>query len=168
MAILCSIIRLIPHMMTLRIHAYMSAVLFGLMWAALIIQKLVICETDTKWKNGPGYQCVLGPAVGGLELASTSFLLQSLLSSNMGFIADLIADAILVALPIRLLWRISLSPARRILLTGIFSASIFTTITSIVHGVYVFGDDRNAEGIWAHVLVCLPVSPLRISLTYLF
>lgn len=69
--------------------------------------------------------------------------------------ADFTADLILVFMPIRLLWRIKLSPSRRALLTGIFSASIFTTITSIVHGVYVLSDDRNAEGIWAHILVRL-------------
>ncbi|KAI0746976.1 hypothetical protein C8Q80DRAFT_810997 [Daedaleopsis nitida] len=140
MAILCSIIRLIPHMMRLRTYAYLSAVLFGLMWAALLILKLVICETNTEWKKGPGFQCVLGPAVGGVEIAT-----------------DLVADTILVALPIRLLWHINLSPARRALLTGIFSASIFTTVVSIVHGVYVFSDNRNAEGIWAHVLASTAV-----------
>ena len=56
-------------------------------------------------------------------------------------------------LPIRLLWRISLPPGRRALLTGIFSASMLTSAVSIVHGVYVFSSNRNAEGIWAHVLV---------------
>ncbi len=78
--------------------------------------------------------------------------------------ADFIADVILVALPIRLLWNLKLSLARRALLTGIFSASMFTTIVSIVHGVYVFSPNRNAEGIWAHVLVrSLQTSTLHCS-----
>ena len=71
--------------------------------------------------------------------------------------ADFIADVILVALPIRLLWNLKLSPPRRALLTGIFSASMFTTAVSIVHGVYVFSSNRNAEGIWAHILVRFPL-----------
>ena len=62
-------------------------------------------------------------------------------------------------LPIRLLWRISLPPGRRALLTGIFSASMLTSAVSIVHGVYVFSSNRNAEGIWAHVLVSLTPTP---------
>ena len=82
-------------------------------------------------------------------------------------VADFIADVILVALPIRLLWNLRLSPSRRALLTGIFSASMFTTIVSIVHGVYVFSSNRNAEGIWAHVLVrFLWASTLHCPWTY--
>ncbi|RPD65695.1 hypothetical protein L226DRAFT_543154 [Lentinus tigrinus ALCF2SS1-7] len=152
MSILFSIIRLIPYMMRMRYWAYFFAVLFGLMWAALIILKVAICETDTAWKKSAGVQCVLGPAVGGVELAT-----------------DFLADIILVLMPIRLLWRISLSPARRSLLTGIFSASMFTTIVSIVHGVYVFSHNRNAEGIWAHVLAstAMIVCNLAVLVTWL-
>ena len=72
MSILFSIIRLIPHMMRMRSWAYIAAGLFGTMWAALIILKVSVCETDTAWKHLPGVQCVLGPAVGGIELASAS------------------------------------------------------------------------------------------------
>ena len=158
MSILFSIIRLIPYMMKMRFYACMSAVLFGLMWAALLILKISVCETDTRWKNLPGAQCVLGPAVAGVELGSEYiFYLRNItrsLGRNMRT-ADFTADIILIIMPIRLLWRIKLSPSRRALLTGIFSASIFTTITSIVHGVYVLSDNRNAEGIWAHVEVRL-------------
>ena len=71
MSILFSIIRLIPYMMKMRIYAYICAVLFGLMWAALIILKIAICETDTAWKKSPGVQCVLGRADAGVELGST-------------------------------------------------------------------------------------------------
>nr|VWO99627.1 PKS_ER domain-containing protein [Ganoderma boninense] len=135
LSILFSIIRLIPFLMRLRMYATMAAVLFGCMWASLIILKIAICETHPEWKQTQGVQCVLGPAVAGVELAT-----------------DIIADVILVALPIRLLWNLKLSPSRRALLTGIFSASMFTTVVSIVHGVFVFSPNRNAEGIWAHVL----------------
>ena len=72
MSILCSIIRLIPYMMRLRLYAYAAAVAFALMWTALVVLKIAICEADTSWKSKPGAQCVLGPAVGGIELASES------------------------------------------------------------------------------------------------
>ncbi|KAI1798037.1 hypothetical protein LXA43DRAFT_876302 [Ganoderma leucocontextum] len=135
LSILFSIIRLIPYLMKLRVYANMAAVLFGCMWVTLMILKITICEIHPEWKQTQGVQCVLGPAVGGVELAT-----------------DFIADVILVVLPIRLLWNLKLSPARRALLTGIFSASMFTTVVSVIHGTYVFSPNRNAEGIWAHVL----------------
>ncbi|KAI0777246.1 hypothetical protein BD413DRAFT_467318 [Trametes elegans] len=134
MSILCSIIRLIPYLMAMRVHAIVCAFVFGMMWIALIIQKIVVCETKPEWKHSPGVQCVLGHAVGGLELGT-----------------DFLADIILVLLPTRLLWRIRLSATKRALLMGIFSASMFTTIVSVVHGVYVFSSNRNAEGILAHI-----------------
>ncbi|KAI0646490.1 hypothetical protein C8Q79DRAFT_909611, partial [Trametes meyenii] len=134
MSILFSIIRLIPYLMAMRIHAYICAILFGMMWVALIIQKLVVCETNTAWKHLPGAQCVLGHSVGGLELAT-----------------DFLADIILVYLPAKLLWNIKLSFTKRVLLMGIFSASMFTTVVSVIHGVYVFSENRNAEGILAHI-----------------
>ncbi|KAI0711363.1 hypothetical protein C8Q76DRAFT_769277 [Earliella scabrosa] len=140
LSILCSVIRLIPYMMRMRYYAYTAAVLFGCMWAALLILKLYTCETNNTWKLGPGVQCVLGSTVAALELTT-----------------DFTADAILILIPIRLLWRIKLPPTRRVLLTGIFSASIFTTITSIVHGYYVLSHNRNAEGIWAHVMASTAV-----------
>lgn len=57
--------------MRLRLYANIAAVLFGCMWVALIILKIAVCETRPEWKQAQGVQCVLGPAVGGVELAST-------------------------------------------------------------------------------------------------
>lgn len=59
--------------MRLRVYANMAAVLFGCMWVALIILKITVCETHPEWKQTQGVQCVLGPAVGGVELASACF-----------------------------------------------------------------------------------------------
>ena len=73
LSILFSIIRLIPYLMRLRVYANMAAVLFGCMWVALIILKITVCETRPEWKQTQGVQCVLGPAVGGVELASACF-----------------------------------------------------------------------------------------------
>ncbi|KAH9852440.1 hypothetical protein C2E23DRAFT_885585 [Lenzites betulinus] len=151
MSILFSIIRLIPTLMTMRVHAYFCAILFGMMWAALLIQKIVVCETNPSWKKSPGVQCVLGHAVAGLELAT-----------------DFVGDLILVIMPMRLLWRIKLSFAKKLLLQCIFSASMFTTIVSIIHAVYVFSPDRNGEGILAHIeaSTALIVCNLAVLMTW--
>lgn len=76
--------------------------------------------------------------------------------------ADVIADVILIALPVRLLSDVKLGSARRKLLISIFSANSLTTIFSIIHARYVFSPNRIMEGIWAHVEVC--ESPLSLSL----
>ncbi len=70
MSILFSIIRLIPRLLRLRTWSNLSAVLFGLMWAALLIYKIAICEANPSWKQSAGVQCVLGHGVGAFELAS--------------------------------------------------------------------------------------------------
>ncbi|EIW55505.1 uncharacterized protein TRAVEDRAFT_171208 [Trametes versicolor FP-101664 SS1] len=152
MSILFSIIRLIPSLLKLRIYAHLSAVLFGLMWTALLIHKIAVCESNPAWKQSPGVQCVLGHGVGAFELAT-----------------DILADLILVFLPMRLLWRIKLPRGKRILLQLIFSASMFTTIVSIIHGVYVFSTNRNGEGILAHIeaSTALIVSNFAVLLTWL-
>jgi hypothetical protein len=70
MSILYSVIRITPPMMTLRRNAYICAVLFGLMWAGLLIQKVYICAHNRAWERLPAPQCHLGKSVGILELIS--------------------------------------------------------------------------------------------------
>ncbi|GBE87450.1 hypothetical protein SCP_1101260 [Sparassis crispa] len=152
MSILASILRIIPHMLVLRRYAYAGSFLFLAMWAANIIQKVYICEHHTAWKRLPGVQCVLGNSVGAVELAT-----------------DITADIILVALPLHLLWGIGITSPRRKLLITIFSASMITTIVSIVHAGYVFSPIRNGEAIAAHLeaSVSLIVCNLAVLVTWL-
>jgi hypothetical protein len=70
MSILYSVIRIIPLMMSLRRVARFCAVLFGCMWAALLIQKSYICGHDRAWELEKAPQCRLGLSVGILELVS--------------------------------------------------------------------------------------------------
>ncbi|CCM04008.1 uncharacterized protein FIBRA_06165 [Fibroporia radiculosa] len=152
MSILFSIMRIIPYLMTLRRWAYGSAILFGLMWIVMLSEKIAVCEINDAWKTNPEAQCVLGKPVGGVELAT-----------------DITADIILVALPIWLLWGINISASRRKLLMAIFSASIITTVVSIVHTSYELGPNRNAEGIAAHVEadMSLIICNLAVLMTWL-
>ncbi|KAI0938539.1 hypothetical protein AcW1_001753 [Taiwanofungus camphoratus] len=152
MSILFSIMRIIPNLMTLRRYASACAALFIAMWIVMLVQKTYVCEHNTAWKTKPGVQCVLGKAVGAVELAT-----------------DITADIILVALPIRLLWDISISSSRRKLLITIFSASLITTIVSIVHAGFELSPDRDGEGITAHIeaSTSLIICNLAVLVTWL-
>ncbi|KZT70455.1 hypothetical protein DAEQUDRAFT_737396 [Daedalea quercina L-15889] len=152
MSILFSIMRIIPRLMNLRRHSYFCAALFLAMWIAVLAQKLYICTHHTAWQAQKNVQCVLGEAVGAVELAT-----------------DIVADAILVALPVRLLWDIGISPPTRKLLMAIFSASMITTVVSIVHTAFELGPDRDAEAIAAHVeaAVSLIICNLAVLVTWL-
>jgi hypothetical protein len=68
-------------------------------------------------------------------------------------IADFIADGILVAIPLRLLWDVNMPKHMRKLLFCIFSASILVTAVSIVHAVYLLGPSGLLEGLTANVEV---------------
>jgi len=152
MAIIASVLRVIPHLMMLRRYAMTSAFLLFAMWLANIAAKIYVCESNPAWKNTANVQCFLGIGVGILELTT-----------------DIIADMILVVLPLYLLWGIGISNARRKLLIMIFSASAVTTIVSIVHASYVFGPDRDGESITAHLeaSVSLIICNLAVLVTWL-
>lgn len=72
MSILFSVIRVIPPMIALRRTAYMSAILFGLMWISLHVLKAYICGRNTRWEyqTKAGQSCHVGRPDGILELAS--------------------------------------------------------------------------------------------------
>lgn len=72
-----------------------------------------------------------------------------------GWVVDFIADAVLVLLPLRLLWGIRLRRNQIRLLVVIFSASVVTFIVSVIHARFVFSRNRNGEGLWAHLEVSL-------------
>jgi hypothetical protein len=70
MSLLYSVIKIVPLMMTLCRIAHFSTILFGCMWAALVIQKAYICAHDTAWEMTQKPQCHLGVSVGIMELVS--------------------------------------------------------------------------------------------------
>lgn len=57
-----------------------------------------------------------------------------LLTALHGCTADIVGDIILIIIPLRLLWGLSVSRTRYRLLMAIFCASVFTTIVSVIHG----------------------------------
>ncbi|KZT27586.1 hypothetical protein NEOLEDRAFT_1176601 [Neolentinus lepideus HHB14362 ss-1] len=153
MSQLFSVVRIIPEIMRMRKIAYGIAGLFGAMWTTLIIQKVYICKRDTSWYREAKPQCHLGHAVASTELAT-----------------DFISDAMLVVVPLRLLWRVSMHRSQRKLLFSVFSASILTTIVSAVHAYFVLGPSGLLEATTANVeaSVSLIVANLAVIVTYLY
>lgn len=153
MSLLYSAIRIIPPGMFLRKIAYASAVLFGCMWAGLLAQKVYVCAHNRAWERSRTPQCHLGDAVGIIEL-----------------VTDFISDAILVAIPLRLLWGVNMPRHMRKLLISIFSASILVTAISAVHAAYLLGPSGILEGLAANVecAVSLIVANLAVVVTHLY
>ena len=52
-------------------------------------------------------------------------------------IGDIIADSILIAVPLRLLWKLDKRRPERRRLLVVFSSSIITTTTSLIHAYYI-------------------------------
>ncbi|TFK50492.1 hypothetical protein OE88DRAFT_262180 [Heliocybe sulcata] len=114
LSILLSIIRATPPVILLRKLEFAAVALFACIWVALVAQKAYKCgKEDTDWKTiVPWAQCKLGKQVAITEL-----------------VTDFVGDAILVYLPIQLLWQAhKLTPNHRTLLLIIFSGSMVTTI----------------------------------------
>lgn len=122
-SMLCSVLRIIPYIYYYRKWAERSIYLFALLWMAMLVQKIYICERDPTWKIGPRVQCPMNHTYAILE-----------------FIYDCIADVILVTLPLRLLcgFTCGMSPCQRKFLGMVFSSSILTTITSVIHCTFMY------------------------------
>ncbi|KAF8916823.1 hypothetical protein CPB85DRAFT_253830 [Mucidula mucida] len=127
MSIIFAVIRLIPTQMRLRQITNSFAVLFGLMWIGLLIQKVYVCASDKYWYHLPKPQCHLGHGVAAMELANVA----------------------LAVIPIYLLRDITLVKSHRKMLIVIFSSSLLVTLTSIIHAVYVLGPTGLLEAMTA-------------------
>jgi hypothetical protein len=70
MSMLFSIIRITPTLLKAARYMHWLVVFFLAMWAALVMQKTILCATDKKWYHDSKPQCRLGHRVGILELSS--------------------------------------------------------------------------------------------------
>ncbi|KAJ7093987.1 hypothetical protein B0H15DRAFT_831500 [Mycena belliarum] len=133
MSVIFSIIRIIPHSLTLRRITSYLAVLFGLMWTGLLVKKVHLCASDRSWYHLPQPQCHLGRVVGIMELAT-----------------DSVADLGLAIVPMELLRRApTIVGSQRMLVLIIFGANLLTAIVSVVHAVYLLGPAGLLEAISA-------------------
>ncbi|KAF5380612.1 hypothetical protein D9615_004632 [Tricholomella constricta] len=119
LSILFSIIRIDPSAARRRL-LLIIAVLFFITTVVLVTQLFWVCEPEPSWKNENNPQCVLTRQVVVLQL-----------------VTDILADAILIIAPLRLLRNLNDKKLRR-RLTVIFSTCLITTIVSLVHAAFIF------------------------------
>ncbi|KAF8074577.1 hypothetical protein FPV67DRAFT_1408645, partial [Lyophyllum atratum] len=132
-----SIARIVPPQTRARYLLYAMNGLFGLMLIGQLLHKIIICTRDTSWQNTTAVQCVLGNNVGILSLCT-----------------DLVADACLVTIPLRMLWRVKLPRTQRRLILSIFASSFVSSLVGIVYTVFVFQMQKNRGQSAIILLVC--------------
>ncbi|KIJ40433.1 hypothetical protein M422DRAFT_88811, partial [Sphaerobolus stellatus SS14] len=95
-----------------------------------------VCEREPGWKEAPLPQCDLGLDVAVAQGKINAYGLQNtdLFSSPP---ADVLCDAFLIFVPLRLVWNIRLTRPQKIHITAIFSTTIVTTCVSMNHAFFV-------------------------------
>ncbi|KIK61306.1 hypothetical protein GYMLUDRAFT_42890 [Collybiopsis luxurians FD-317 M1] len=154
-SLMLSTVRLIPIIFKLRRISELAFVSFLLMCMSVLIAKLHFCASDLSWYKMPSPVC---PLTRNTNLAAgelTTFLL---------------ADMILVAIPLRLLYRISLPREKRRMLILMFSANIITSIVSVLRVVFLIGSSGGmvSLAIKAEVGTALIVADLAILTPYIY
>ncbi|KAF9233448.1 hypothetical protein BU15DRAFT_90340 [Melanogaster broomeanus] len=120
MCIVFSVIRITPTAAPRRTIAYGATALFFLLWVLVFASKAYACGSDTSWYDTTTVQCPIGAPVAIIELT-----------------ADLVADVVLVAIPIRTLCCATLARRERILVFAICSMSLVSFYGSIVHADFL-------------------------------
>lgn len=146
MSIIFSVIR-ITNYSGCKIHkqiAYLIAVSFVCMWAALIAQKLSVCEL---------HSCIMPLSVALSQL-----------------ITDVIADISLVAAPLYLWKNVGLSRSRQILVQSAFCASFLITAITIPYSIYLSMGHISTTLILAYVKAALSlfICNLLVIVTFLY
>ncbi|KAF8526666.1 hypothetical protein BU17DRAFT_20676, partial [Hysterangium stoloniferum] len=136
LSILFSMIRL-DHSEKRRRRLFYVAGLYLLVVVILASQLFWVCELEPGWKDKPIPQCILNEQVVICQLVS-----------------DIIADLILIIVPLKLLAGLQ-DQKLRIRLIFIFSTSIVTTIVSLVHAAYILKNGRIEVLISALVEDCM-------------
>ncbi|KIJ60783.1 hypothetical protein HYDPIDRAFT_116844 [Hydnomerulius pinastri MD-312] len=117
-SIALSITRIIYPTRRLRFAMHFFTALLGVMWAGLVTQKAFKCASNLDWYKLKYPHCTVTRAISIYEVT-----------------ADFVADTILVAFPLRLLWKVRLPKNQRRMILSIFSSSIIVSIVSIFHAV---------------------------------
>ncbi|KAH7912883.1 hypothetical protein BJ138DRAFT_715638 [Hygrophoropsis aurantiaca] len=139
--------------LTTRTLAFLLALMFALMWTLALATKIYACASDTAWYNAMIIQCPIPAGVAVVEVCT-----------------DVVADLILVLLPLRLLWRVKLPANQRKLLLAIFSSSILISVVSAVHTAYIVPTSSFIGGITAEIegALSLVVCNLLVIVTFVY
>ncbi|PFH53229.1 hypothetical protein AMATHDRAFT_83918, partial [Amanita thiersii Skay4041] len=122
-----SILRIVPYGTLRRRLLIMVLFSFSLMWLALMLQKIIVCTSNTTWHYTESKQCLLGEAVGIITLST-----------------DVFADSCLVSIPLHMLRELKLPRPERRLVHTIFCASVLSSMASVVYATFVFKADTFA------------------------
>jgi hypothetical protein len=151
LSILFTMIRLaIGRLRTFLIYMAMA---FGMTWAILFAQVWWVCEKEAGWKDQPIPQCDLGLNVAVAQV-----------------ITDVLCDAILIFIPIRLIWGVKLTRAQKIRVSAIFSTTIITTAVSLNHAYAVLRRGGLDEALAAIIqdAVSLMVANFSVIIAFFF
>ncbi|KAH7907009.1 hypothetical protein BJ138DRAFT_1161198 [Hygrophoropsis aurantiaca] len=154
MSVLYSTIRLISSAKTSRWIAISVTSLFALLWGGIVGWKVYYCAPNLEWYDSPSHTCFMPRSNVFYELAT-----------------DVISDAILVALPLRMLWNIKLpQKQQRKMILCIFSSSMVVSFVSIFRAISRLSR-RPSNTLPAsnfEVACCLIVCNFLVIVTYLY
>ncbi|KAF9493215.1 hypothetical protein BDN71DRAFT_1450600 [Pleurotus eryngii] len=122
LSIAASILRLCPPGSIWRRITFFTGILFGFMWSGLVIMRSYFCGRDSSWHSKPSVQCFFPKSVGTFTL-----------------VTDIVADVILIAIPVIMMWGVPMVKQLRRLFFAVFAASILTSLASIVFVTFLFG-----------------------------
>lgn len=154
-----SIARLVPPQTRTRYLLYAMNGMFALMCAAQLLHKIVICTRNTSWHHNRAVHCYVGSGLGILSLCT-----------------DLVADACLVTVPMRMLWRVKLPRSQRRLILSIFTSSVASSFAGIIYTAFVLKSQKQS-GNWVYrtgfvssikAAVTLLVCNLLVIVMYLY
>ncbi|KAF9220657.1 hypothetical protein BS17DRAFT_713929, partial [Gyrodon lividus] len=120
MSILYSITRLVDASTRLRKFTYVCAAFFATCWIILIVEKVWQCVSDPSWHHVP-----VSSGKPFCEVKPQIFIFQ--------FTTDCVAVSILVALPLRMLWKVKLPRRQRRMILSIFASSIVIAFGALFH-----------------------------------
>ncbi|KAH7922126.1 hypothetical protein BV22DRAFT_1037839 [Leucogyrophana mollusca] len=153
MSILCSITRLMPSSKHSRRITLIFATLFALMWCGVVVQIVHKCDSGRSYLPSGAVMCPFSSVFDVYELA-----------------IDVVSDAILVVLPLRLLWDVKLprQSQRRLILSS-FSTSMAVSIISVFRTTCRLMKLTPLVFVSAELelVVCLVVCNLLVFATYI-
>ncbi|KAG9311896.1 hypothetical protein JVU11DRAFT_8157 [Chiua virens] len=152
-SIVCSVVRIVPPSRCVSITAFGAGAIFVCLWGFMFTSKSAVCGVDTTWYHATPTACPIPYWVAISEVCTDAF-----------------SDIILVALPLRLLWRVKLPSNQKIMLLSVFSTSILVSVVSAVHTSYLIPNITFVGGLTAQIEgpVSLIVCNLLVIVTFVY
>lgn len=85
---------------------------------------------------------------------------------HLSFIVDITADFLLIAIPLFKIWRVKLDGNQRLLVLSVFSASVFTLLSTLVFSTFTFGAFNHGPSRNILLIVTAHIEVSMLSVTY--